>query len=173
MPYWQLFYHLVWSTKDRQPFLTPAVEKEVYGHLTGKAVGLGAVVYTIGGTVDHVHMVAAIPPTIAVSKFVGQIKGVASTRMNKSGISEVRFGWQDAYGAFSFDAKRLPNYIAYVERQKEHHADNTTIPILERMTSQDAGPRLAREAAPFYVAEEDNWREELMASYAVVEEGSG
>jgi len=173
MPYWQLFYHLVWSTKGRQPFLTPAVEKEVYGHLTGKAVGLGAVVYTIGGTVDHVHLVAAIPPTIAVSKFVGQIKGVASTRMNKSGISEVRFGWQDAYGAFSFDAKRLPNYIAYVERQKEHHADNTTIPILERMTSQDAGPRLVREAAPFYVAEENNWREELMALYAVVEEGSG
>ena len=173
MPYWQLFYHLVWSTKDRQPLLTAAVEKEVYGHLTGKAVGLGAVVYTIGGTVDHVHLVAAIPPTIAVSKFVGQIKGVASTRFNKSGISQVRFGWQDAYGAFSFDAKRLPNYIAYVERQKEHHADNTTIPILERMTSQDAGPRLAREAAPFYVAEEDNWREELMASYAVVEEGSG
>jgi len=172
MPYWQLFYHLVWSTKDRQPFLTPAVEKEVYGYLTGKAVGLEAVVYIVGGTVDHVHMVASIPPTIAVSKFVGQIKGVASTRMNKSGISQVRFGWQDAYGAFSFDAKRLPNYIAYVERQKEHHAEGTAIPILERMTSDDAGPRLVREAAPFYVTEEDNWRVELIALYPVTEEDS-
>ena len=173
MPYWQLFYHLVWSTKDRQPLLTPAVEKEVYGYLTGKAVGLEAVVYIVGGTVDHVHMVAAIPPTIAVSKFVGQIKGVASTRFNKSGISEVRFGWQDAYGAFSFDAKRLPNYIAYVERQKEHHTEGTAIPILERMTSGDAGPRLVREAMPFYVTDEDNWRAELMALYAIAGSDSG
>ena len=162
MPYWQLHYHLVWSTKGRQPLLTPQVEKYVYGCLTGKAVGLKAVVYTIGGTVDHVHMVVAIPPAISVSKFVGQIKGVASTRLNKSGISEVRFEWQDEYGAFSFDAKRLSNYIAYVERQEEHHAEGTTIPVLERMTSEDVGPRLVREAAPFYVTDMDTWRAELL-----------
>jgi len=109
MPCWQLFYHLVWSTKDRQPLLTPQVEKHIYGYLTSKAVGLKGVVYTIGGTIDHVHMVVAIPPAISVSKFVGQIKGAVSMRFNKSGISDVRFKWQDEYGAFSFDAKRLPN----------------------------------------------------------------
>ena len=173
MPYWQLFYHLVWSTKNRQPLLTPLVEKHIYGYLTGKAVGLKGVVYTIGGTVDHVHMVVAIPPAISVSKFVGQVKGVASTRFNKSGVSDVRFEWQDEYGAFSFDAKRLPNYIAYVERQKEHHAAGTTIPVLERMTSENVGPRLVREDTPLYVMEMDVWRAELMKLYPVTEEGSG
>jgi REP element-mobilizing transposase RayT len=170
MPYWQLFYHLVWSTKDRQPLLTPPVEKFVYGCLIGKATGLKGVVYTIGGTIDHVHVVTAVPPAISVAKFVGQIKGVASTRLNKSGISEVRFEWQDEYGVFSFDAKRLPNYIAYVERQKEHHAEGTTIPILERMTREDVGPRLVRETASSYVTEVDNWRAELMELCSVAED---
>ena len=95
MPYWQLFYHLVWSTKNRESLLTPPVEAEIYGYLTGKATGLKGVVHTIGGTVDHVHMVVAIPPAIAVAKFVGQIKGVASTRLNQSGASDEHFEWQD------------------------------------------------------------------------------
>ena len=106
-------------------------------------------------------MVVAIPPAISVSKFVGQIKGVASTKLNKSGISDMRFEWQDEYGAFSFDAKRLPNYIAYIERQKEHHAEGTIIRILERMTSENVGPRLAREGASVYVTEGDSWRADL------------
>jgi putative transposase len=173
MPYWQLFYHLVWSTKDRHPLLTPQVEKHIYGYLTSKAVGLKGVVYTIGGTMDHVHMVVSIPPAISVSKFVGQIKGAASTRFNKSHVSEVPFKWQDEYGAFSFDAKRLPNYIAYVERQKEHHTEGTIIPILERMTSENVGPRLVREDAFFYVTEADSWREELMKLSAVMAVGVG
>ena len=170
MPYWQLFYHLVWSTKNREPLLTPTVEKHIYGYLTSKAVGLKGIVYTIGGTEDHVHIVVSIPPAISVAKFVGQIKGVASTRFNKSGISDVRFEWQDEYGAFSFDAKRLPNFVAYVEHQKEHHAQKTLIPLLERMTSENVGPRLMREDTPLYIAETDEWREELIQMYAAMEE---
>ena len=173
MPYWQLFYHLVWSTKRRQPLLIPTVEEHVYGYLAGKAVGLKGVVFAIGGTVDHVHMVVAIPPSISVSKFVGQVKGVASTRFNKSGVSDVRFEWQDEYGAFSFDAKRLPNYVAYAERQKVHHAEGTTIPILERMTSENVGPRLVREVAACYVTSADDWRAELMQLYPATEELPG
>jgi putative transposase len=173
MPYWQLFYHLIWSTKDRQPLLAPLVEKHVYGYLTGKAVGLGGVVYALGGTVDHVHMVVAIPPAISVSKFVGQVKGVASTRFNKSGISDVRFEWQGEYSAFSFDAKRLPNYIAYVERQKEHHAEGTIIPVLECMTSENEGPRLVKEAMSSYLTGADRWRAELMQLHTSAEESLG
>ncbi|HET90530.1 MAG TPA: IS200/IS605 family transposase [Chloroflexi bacterium] len=162
MPYWQLFYHLVWSTKNRQPLLIPTVESHIYGHLASKAVGLRGVVYAIGGVEDHVHMVVSVPPAISVAKFVGQVKGVASTKFNKSGVSDVRFEWQDEYGAFSFDAKRLPNYIAYVEQQKKHHKEGTTIPILERASSENVGPRLVREGASSYALDMDVWRAELM-----------
>ena len=163
MPYWQLFYHLVWSTKNRQPLLTPRVEKEIYGLLTSKAVGLNAIVYAIGGSVDHVHMVVSIPPAISVSRFVGQVKGATSALFNKSGLSDKRFQWQDEYSAFSFDAKRLPNYIEYVEKQKAHHRDGRAIPILERTTGENRGPRLIHEGAPPYAEDSQRWRDELMA----------
>ena len=159
MPYWQLFYHIVWSTKNREPLLTPDVEPVLYGFLRSKAIGLDAVVFALNGTVDHVHLVAAIPPKIAVAKFVGQVKAVASTKFNKSGMSEVSFFWQEEYGVFSFDGKRLPNYIAYVERQKEHHAQRTTIPILER--TDDAAVAIVREPPAPYVLNDDEWRHEL------------
>ena len=83
MPYCQLFYHLVWSTKQRQPLLTLEVEPVIHGFLRSKAIGLGAILFALDGVTDHVHMVVSIPPKIALATFVGQIKAVASTKFNK------------------------------------------------------------------------------------------
>ncbi len=159
MPYWQLFYHIIWSTKNRQPILTPDVEHVVNGLLYRKATALEATVFALNGTEDHVHMVATIPPKIAVATFIGQVKGVASARFNKEDGRQVSLYWQDEYGVFSFDGKRLPNYIAYVEKQKEHHAKNTTIPILER-TEQSVARRMSEPSAAYH-ADDESWRREL------------
>jgi REP element-mobilizing transposase RayT len=165
MPYCQLFYHLVWSTKNRQPLLTPEVEPVIQGFLRAKAVGLGATVFALDGVEDHVHLVVTIPPKIAVAKFIGQIKAVASTKFNKAYPAAPPFFWQEEYGAFSFDAKRLPNYIAYVTRQKEHHAQGTIIPILERI--DDNSPKMFREAVMVYQVETEAWQQELETLEAI------
>ena len=161
MSYWQLFYHLVWSTANREPLLTPDVEPIVYGFLRSKAIGLGGIVFALNGVLDHVHMVCAIPPSIAVAKFVGQIKGVAATRFNKLGIRETPLYWQGEYGAFSFDGKRLTHVVAYVERQKEHHTQGALIPILER--TSEGGVGLVREARAEYETGYDNWWQAMLA----------
>lgn len=161
MPYTQLFYHLVWSTKNRLPLLTPQVEPVIHNYLRTKAIGLGATVFAVNGVEDHVHVVASIPPKIAVAKFIGQIKAVASTKFNKSAPDAPPFFWQDEYGAFTFDAKRLPNYVAYVNRQKEHHRQGTTIPILER--TNNGFPKIIKEETAVYTTEDIAWRRELEA----------
>lgn len=158
MPYWQLFYHLVWATKNREPLLSPDVEPMIHGFLRSKAIGLGATLFALDGTADHVHMVVSIPPAIAVAKFVGQVKAVASTRFNKSGLGG-EFAWQEEYGAFSFDGKRLANYVTYVEQQKEHHGRGTVLPILERVTGD--GVFRIGEPAPGYVLNDAAWRADL------------
>ena len=159
MPYWQLFYHLVWTTKHRQPLLTPEIEPIIYGFLRSKAVGLEATVFALNGVADHIHMVVAVPPKVALATFIGQVKGVASTRINQSGLCAEPFYWQEEYGAFSFDGKRLPNFTAYVNQQKDHHRIGTTIPILERI--EEGTPRLSREAHEVYEVEDFTWRQEL------------
>ena len=160
MSYWRLFYHLVWTTKQREPWLTPDVEPMIYDLLRSKAVGLGATVFAVNGTEDHVHMVAAIPPKIAVATFVGQVKGVATARYNADAEQHVR--WQAEYGAFTTDGKRLPYLVAYVEQQKQHHQQGTIIPVLERVEDVLSGVVL-RETAPAYSTDETNWRRETLA----------
>jgi REP element-mobilizing transposase RayT len=132
LPLWQLFYHVVWSTQYRECRLSPEIEPFAHELLRGKAVGMGAKVFALNGMPDHVHIVASIPPKVALSTFIGGLKGYSSNRLNQAGLLEQPFFWQDEYAIFSFDAKRLPRYVAYVENQKTHHAQNTLIPILER-----------------------------------------
>ena len=159
MPYWQLFYHIVWATKHREPVLTSEVESSIHGYLLAKAVGLGATVFAVNGWEDHVHMVAAIPPKISLSKFIGQIKAVATAKFNQSGHPQAPIYWQEQYAVFSFDRKRLPNYVRYVERQKEHHANLTTIPILEQIDGE--GGKMVRQIRAEYILGDSGWRDEM------------
>ena len=158
VPFIQIFYHLVWATKNRQPLLSPALEPVVHGYLRSKATGLGGVVLALNGTEDHVHMVVSVPPSIALATFIGQVKAVASTRVNRT-RPEMLFLWQSEYGAFSFDAQRLPNFVAYVERQKQHHAENRTIPVLECCEVRQSA-KVRDDSSP-YITDDAAWRREL------------
>ncbi len=160
MAYHQLFYHIVWATKHREPCLTPDIQPTIYNFLRTKAIGLGGTVYAIDGMEEHVHMAASIPPKIAVATFIGQVKGVTTAKFNKQ-YPHKAFYWQEKYGVFSFDGKRLSNVVAYVERQKEHHAQRTIIPVLERMDDDSSWP-IIRENRAVYVVNQA-WHEEMMA----------
>jgi len=160
MPYWQLYYHIVWTTRNRQPWLTSEVETIIYRIIRAKANDLEGVVFALNGTADHTHLVVAIPPKMAVATFIGQVKGVASALFNKEHPGEIPFAWQAEYGAFSFDKKRLPNVVAYVERQKEHHRESKIIPILERWEGDQAP--IVQEVAEVYAIEDDDWFQAML-----------
>ena len=117
--------------------------------------------FAVNGMADHVHMVVAIPPKVAVAHFIGQVKAVSSTKHNTQALQDLTLVWQGEYGVFSFDGKRLPNYVTYVERQKPHHAEGQTIPILER-THDGAVSRLA-ETPGAYLTDDEAWRRDLEA----------
>jgi putative transposase len=132
MPYWKLFYHVVWATRLRERAIHPGIEPIVHDLLRSKAVGLGATVFALNGTEDHVHLVISVPPKLALADFIGKVKGSSTARFNKSGLLDRPLYWQEEYGILSFDLKRLPRYVAYVENQKAHHARAELIPLLER-----------------------------------------
>jgi putative transposase len=140
LPYWQLFYHGVWATRYREPLISTELEPVIYGLLRGKAVGLGAEVFALNGMEDHVHIVVAIPPKLSVAGFIGKVKAATSTRFNKSGLLNRPFFWQEEYAVLSFDRKRLPRYVAYVQNQKAHHAQAKVIPVLERTGERKEEP---------------------------------
>ena len=133
MAFWRTYYHLIWATESRQPLITPDRESELYGYIIGKADAIGCIVHAIGGIEDHIHLVASIPPKIAIADFVKQIKGSSAYHLNHTpSASSLAFSWQHGYGVLTLGSKQLDDAKAYVINQKAHHLGKTAIPALER-----------------------------------------
>ncbi|MCU0527493.1 MAG: IS200/IS605 family transposase [Elainella sp. Prado103] len=138
MALWQLYYHFVWATKERNPMITPNKETELYQYVIGKANILKCIIHAINGTTDHVHIIVSVPPTLAISDFVKQIKGSSAHYMNHAlSTPSEKFVWQAGYGVFSLGRKQLNPAVAYVQNQKLHHAEGTIITSLEQVTDDD------------------------------------
>ena len=133
MPYSKLFYHFIWGTKHRLPLIDPAIESELYRVIAAKVKDLSGFLYAVGGTEDHVHLAASVPPKIAPAKFIGDVKGNSSHFVNHVIKPDFEFYWQDEYGVLSFGEKNLPAVVRYIHNQKQHHADGTLIAAMERV----------------------------------------
>ncbi len=134
MPYWRLFYHLVWATKGRAPFLDAGAGEVLVGAIRAAAGESKAIVPAVGPMPDHVHVALSIPPSVAVSTVVGRMKGSSShlLRHAERGPQVVGFAWQAEYGVQSFGERALPQVVAYVHGQEERHAARRTWHALER-----------------------------------------
>ena len=133
MSYTRLRYHVITSTKDRSPVISEDVEAILYPALYLKAEDCGGKLLKVCGVSDHIHVVAALPSTIALADFVREIKTRGSRAINKSGLLNGPFRWQRGYGAFTLNPLDLSDVIRYVARQKHHHAAGTVRPAYERL----------------------------------------
>ena len=74
MSYTRLLYHIVFRPRSSRPVITIAYEEMLYRYLWGFVKNKGGVLYRIGGMPDHVHMLVQIPPTLALSDFMHDLK---------------------------------------------------------------------------------------------------
>lgn len=137
MPFWKLYYHIVWSTKGRQPMITSDIEDQVHQAMRRKAKALGGEVFEVNGTEDHVHMGASIPPSVSISRFVGEVKGATTHHINHLPDGDRGFEWQRGYGVVSFRYDNLQVVTDYIRGQKEHHASGKLWPTLEDCSEDD------------------------------------
>jgi putative transposase len=140
MAFWRTYYHMVWATRERAPLIAPAIEDRLHAYIVSRAAALDSYVYAIGGWVDHVHLIVAIPPKIAVSEVVRQIKGASSHYANHELGLAGRFEWQRGYGVLSISERNLEIAIVYVRNQKQHHTLRSELHILETLSEEDVGP---------------------------------
>jgi putative transposase len=111
-------------------------------------VRLGVQVFALNGIEDHVHLVVSVPPSLAIASLVGQVKATAATQFNKAYTAYPPFFWQQEYGAFTFDSKRLSYHVDYVLAQKEHHRRGTVISALESFSPRRPTEPLEARASP-------------------------
>ncbi len=130
MPRWELFYHVITATRNREPLIDQQVEEVIRASLHTSAQDGGFIVHAFGAMPDHIHVVVSNPPSIAVSKTVQSIKGGATFRINKA-LPAQKFSWQSEYGVLSFAARDLDAVSRYVLNQKSHHASGNLNTALE------------------------------------------
>ena len=118
MPYWKLYHHFVWGTKNRMPLIDSIIEPDLHRVIAVKAQNMGGFVRALGGTVGHAHLTVSIPPKLAPAKFTGDVKGNGSHCVNHVIKPGFKFYWQDEYGVLSFGEQNLASVVRYIHNQK-------------------------------------------------------
>jgi REP element-mobilizing transposase RayT len=118
--------HLIFHTKHATPIRKEDLER-VHSYIGGIIKGMGENPIAIGGTENHVHILATLPKTMALSDYVRTIKA-ESSRWVKSVDSYYRvFAWQEGYGTFSVSASKVETIKTYIRNQEEHHKKTTFV----------------------------------------------
>jgi REP element-mobilizing transposase RayT len=116
-----ILIHLIFSTKHREPLLTPAIETELYAYLAAILKDQGCAALAIGGMPDHVHILCLLARTASVSRVVEEVKKGSSRWIKTKGPPFRGFAWQAGYGAFSIGQSGVDQARRYIKNQKEHH----------------------------------------------------
>ena len=119
--YTQLLNHIVFSTKDRAPLLTPDLRTRLFPYMGGIVRNLDGVALSINGVADHVHVLASLPATAALSDLVGKLKANSSKWVHETLPEHATFRWQLGYAAFSVSSSQKETVLKYIAGQQEHH----------------------------------------------------
>jgi REP element-mobilizing transposase RayT len=115
-----LHYHLVFSTKNREPWLTDTHRARVHEYLGGILRTMNGVAHAVGGMEDHVHVFAGLRATHCLADVMRELKADSSAWMHKT-LGLHGFAWQEGYGAFTVSASLIQPVRRYVMHQEEHH----------------------------------------------------
>lgn len=116
-----LLTHLIFSTKDRRPFLDAALKERLFPYMAGIFKELDAEPLLINGPADHVHILGVLPARTASSEIIGKVKANSSGWVHKTFPHQRTFAWQTGYAAFSVSSSQKRNVLKYIANQEEHH----------------------------------------------------
>jgi putative transposase len=137
MSYTNLVTHAVFGTRERFPFLAdPAQRAEVHAYLGGIVRTLKGTALNVNGAADHVHMLIALPATIAMADAMREIKSISSGWIHGEWRGLAKFHWQSKYAAFSVSRSNVPAVARYIDNQEKHHGrhsfEEELIELLDR-----------------------------------------
>jgi REP element-mobilizing transposase RayT len=116
-----LHAHVVFSTKNREPFITPDLAPRLYPYLGGVVRNTGSVLVAVGGMPDHVHLLVSLGRQACVADLVRDVKANSSRWVHETFPDRSAFAWQNGYGAFGVSASILEQVRGYIANQADHH----------------------------------------------------
>ena len=117
--------HVIFSTKERRPFLGPVTRPKLHAYLATVARNAGCEAYRVGGVADHVHLAIRLSRTITIANLVETLKTSSSKWVKTEEPNLAAFSWQHGYGCFSVGPADSDSLRAYIDTQEEHHKTRT------------------------------------------------
>ena len=118
----KILLHLVFSSKERRPFLKDhALREELHRYLGGILTNLECQPLIIGGVEDHVHLLFALSRTCTLADAVKELKRSSTVWLKTKSPMLSDFAWQNGYGVFSIGQSQVEDVRAYIAGQEEHH----------------------------------------------------
>ena len=118
----QILVHVVFSTKERLPFLQDeGMREELHRYLGGILGTLGCPPVVVGGVSDHVHLLARLSRTCAAAEMVKELKRGSTIWIKKRDRAFEGFSWQNGYGIFSIGYSQIGRVKEYITSQRKHH----------------------------------------------------
>jgi REP element-mobilizing transposase RayT len=123
--YTNLLYHIIFSTKERRPFINPRLRDELHPYIGGIILDAGGEPTEIGGVADHVHILAKLPATLAVADALRLIKANSSKWCGERADLVRTFAWQTGYAAFTVSKSQAGPVREHIQNQERHHRRKT------------------------------------------------
>ena len=114
-----ILVHVIFSTKDRHPFITDAVRPGLHSYTAGVLKELDSPALIINSQPDHAHILCSLSKNLALCKLLEEVKKSSSKWIKPNGVPS--FGWQNGYGAFSVSQSNAAQVRNYISQQQEHH----------------------------------------------------
>ncbi len=121
----RVLIHIIFATKRRQRFIRPEIETDLFAYMAATLKAQGAPALIVGGTDDHVHVLASMSRTVTIADVVEEVKSGSSKWIKTRGPLFRGFAWQVGYGVFSVGPDRVAVVKRYIAAQRAHHRTAT------------------------------------------------
>ncbi len=133
--FYSLHYHVVFSTKERRPFIRTEWRARLHQYIGGAVRGLGGVAEVVGGVEDHVHLLVSLRTTDAPADLVRELKKASSIWAAEK--HEPLFAWQEGYSIFTVSWTHTTVLRRYIAGQESHHRKASFADELKRLLKKN------------------------------------
>ena len=123
--YTQIHIQAVFALRNRASLISSSWKEELYRYITGIIQNYDHKVLQINGMTDHIHILFGMRPTQSLSELMQKVKQDSTKWIGEKGFVKGKFSWQAGYGGFSYAKSELPDVIAYIKNQEDHHREKT------------------------------------------------
>lgn len=136
MSFVKIWVHLVFTTKNREPWLKKEIRYDVHKHIIENCKKKEIFLQAINGWTEHLHCLISLGKEQNIAEVSQLIKGESSFWINKNNLVSEKFTWQDDYWAVSVSQSHVERVVNYIKNQEAHHAKRSFKEEIEEFVSK-------------------------------------